>query len=134
MGHSMGGSTVLFQMGLDERVQFACSSGAVCSYGYMVDRGQGIEMSLAIPGFTARYEKADLIKCMAPRPFLVASADGDVYSQNAYEVVAAARGSYEALGAGDKLEHARYEGEHALTAERFGRIIEWMVFTSGKSL
>lgn len=130
LGHSYGGSTVLFQMGLDERIRFGCSSGAVCSYEYMEAHQIGVEMSLVIPGFKTRFEKADLIKCMAPRPFLVVSADGDKYSQDADQVVAAAQPSYEVLGAGQMLEHARYGGGHALTGERFGRIVEWIVSRS----
>src|SRR5256885_1143919 len=32
LGHSYGGNTVLFHAALDERIRFACASGAACSY------------------------------------------------------------------------------------------------------
>ena len=41
-----------------------------------------------------------LVRCMAPRPLLLASATRDPYSQDADAIAAAARGDYEALGAG----------------------------------
>jgi cephalosporin-C deacetylase-like acetyl esterase len=31
LGHSYGGNTVLFHGALDERIRFACASGAACS-------------------------------------------------------------------------------------------------------
>src|SRR5690606_23078234 len=34
IGHSYGGNTVLFHTAVDERIRFACTSGAVCSYQY----------------------------------------------------------------------------------------------------
>jgi len=34
LGHSYGGNTVLFHAALDERIRFACSSGAASSYRY----------------------------------------------------------------------------------------------------
>src|SRR5215217_2566676 len=34
MGHSYGGNTTLFHGALDERIGFACSSGAACSYQF----------------------------------------------------------------------------------------------------
>jgi hypothetical protein len=64
---------------------------------------------------------------MAPRPFLVVSADGDKYSQDAEVVVEAARDAYDAVGQGKLLEHARYAGGHPLTEERFGRILDWII-------
>jgi dienelactone hydrolase len=126
MGHSYGGSTTLFQMALDQRLRFGCSSGAACSYRYTLAHQLGVEMSLAIPGFFGRFDKDDLVKCIAPRPFLVVSASEDVYSMDAADIVASARPVYEDFGQGEKLEHSRYEGPHGLTEERFGRIVDWL--------
>ena len=133
MGHSYGGSTALFQMALDERIRFGCSSGAVSSYQYKIANKVGIEMSLAIPGFAARFEKVDLVKCIAPRPFLVASATADKYSMDADDIVAAAGVVYEEAGKRGNLEHARYEGGHPLTEERFGRILAWLLSCANKT-
>ncbi len=62
LGHSYGGNTVLFQAALDERIRFACSSGAACSYAEKMRRGTGIEMAEVIPGFIKKFDIEDLIK------------------------------------------------------------------------
>jgi dienelactone hydrolase len=125
LGHSYGGSTVLFHAPLDERVQFACASGSACTYRRRMEAGTGIELAQAIPGFAQRFDLDDLVRCMAPRPLLLASATGDPYSEDADVVESAARAAYEALGAPGELEHLRVRGEHRLSDDRAKRIIEW---------
>lgn len=125
LGHSYGGSTVLFHAALDERVRFACASGSACSYRMRMADGTGIELAQAIPGFAARFDIDDLVRCMAPRPLLLASATRDPYSRDADAIASAARPAYEALGAPDALEELRVEGEHRLTRDRFARIVAW---------
>lgn len=127
LGHSYGGSTVLFHAPLDERVRFACASAAASSFRARMRAGTGIELAQVIPGFLQRFEIHDLVACMAPRPLLLVSATGDRYSIDADEVEAAARASYEMLGAVARLEHARFEGGHALARDRVELITDWMV-------
>jgi dienelactone hydrolase len=126
LGHSYGGNTVLFHAPLDERVRFACASGAAASYAARMAAGTGIELAQVIPGFLERFEVHDLVAATAPRPLLLVSATGDRYSVDADAVEAAARPAYERLGAGGCLEHARFEGGHALTPERFSLIAAWV--------
>lgn len=126
LGHSYGGSTVLFHAPLDERVRFACASGSACTYRTRMARGTGIELAQAIPGFAARFDIDDLVRCMAPRPLLLASATRDPYSEDADAIESAARPAYDALGASHALEHLRVEGEHRLTRDRFTRIVGWI--------
>lgn len=125
LGHSYGGSTVLFHAPFDERVRFACASGAACSYRRRMAAGIGIELAQIIPGFTRRFDLEDLVRSMAPRPLLLASATRDPYSQDADEIERAARPAYEAFGATAELDHLRVDAEHPLTEDRFNRIIEW---------
>jgi dienelactone hydrolase len=127
LGHSYGGNTVLFHAPLDGRVRFACASGAAASYRARMAAGTGIELAQVIPGFLERFEIHDLVSCMAPRPLLLLSATGDSYSVDADEVVGAARPAYEGLGAGARLEHARFDGGHPLTRERVELITNWIL-------
>ncbi|MGN6794981.1 MAG: hypothetical protein ACTHJW_21550 [Streptosporangiaceae bacterium] len=69
----------------------------------------------------------DLLRAAAPRPFLMVSADGEPYSADAADVERLARPAYEALNAGGRLEHVRTAGPHALDAERFQAIINWLL-------
>lgn len=127
LGHSYGGTTTLFQAALDERVRFACSSGAASSYQAKIAHRIGLEMSLVIPGFARRFDLHDLIRCIAPRRLLITSASEDVFSMDADQVVEGGREAYERAGRKARLDHFSYEGDHALTWERFEAIIEWIV-------
>lgn len=127
LGHSYGGNTVIFHAALDERIRFACSSGAACSYKYKMEYQIGIEMAEVIPGFAMRYDISDLVTCFAPRPMLLVSATNDVFSQDADRIVPMAQEACVAMGIVEHIEHKRYEGGHALTQERFDDIVNWLV-------
>jgi dienelactone hydrolase len=127
LGHSYGGSTVLFHSALDERIRFACSSGAASTYKNRLARGEGIEMAQVIPGFAHRFDIQDLVKCIAPRKVLLVSAREDEHSHDADLIVEFGREAFDALGAGEALEHVRYDGGHALTQDRFDHIVGWVV-------
>ena len=126
MGHSYGGNTVLFHSALDERIRFACASGAACTYQHKMAHQIGIEMAEVIPGFALRYDIQDLATCFAPRCVLLVSATDDKYSQDADGIAAAAQEVYAAMGMAERFEHKRYEGGHALTQERFDYIVQWL--------
>jgi dienelactone hydrolase len=130
LGHSYGGNTVLFHGALDERIRFACSSGAACSYQFKMGSQAGIEMAEVIPGFAARFDIADLVACFAPRNLLIVSATEDLYSQDAERILTSARETCVAMDIEEKIEHRRYEGGHALTHERFDDIVTWLVSSS----
>ncbi len=127
LGHSYGGNTVLFHGALDERIRFACSSGAACTYRYKMANQVGIEMAEAIPGFAARFDIPDLVACFGSHPLLVLSATEDKSSFDADQVVAAAQ----RLNPGIQIVHKRYPGGHALTRERFDAIVRWLVAHGG---
>jgi dienelactone hydrolase len=123
LGHSYGGNTVLFHGALDERVHFACSSGAACSYRYKMANNIGIEMAEAIPGFATRFDIPDLIACFVQRRILIVSATDDVFSQDADEIIASVKKTYSR----NYIEHKRYAGSHSLTQERFDDIVDWLI-------
>jgi dienelactone hydrolase len=130
LGHSYGASTVLFHGALDQRIRYACASGAAGSYRDLMANQMGIEMSRVIPGFTLRYDMAHLFACFHPRPLLLVSATEDAHAC-AGEIVAEAqeiRAEWgTAPGGTPDIEHLRYAGEHELTQERFAAIVDWVV-------
>lgn len=130
LGHSYGGNTVLFQAALDERVQYACASGAACSFRTRIREGTGIEMAEVLPGVLDRFEIDDLLRLAAPRPMLVVSASEDKYARDAGELVARARPAYAAAGRPEALGHVHDQGAHELTRGRADRIVEWLVSTA----
>jgi hypothetical protein len=125
-GIPMAATECCFIGALDERIGFACSSDAACSYHYKIAHQFGIEMAEVIPGFAARYDIADLVACFAPRRVLIVSATDDAGSQDADKIVRAAQEMCAALGSPEHIEHKRYEGGHALTQERFDAIVGWL--------
>jgi dienelactone hydrolase len=125
MGHSYGGNTTLLQTPLDERVAFACVSGAACSYRRKLADGTGLEFALVIPGFTKLGDIEDLLRLCAPRPMLIASADDDRYSADAAELVRIARPAW--TESSRALEHLHLGSGHALTQERFAYQVEWVL-------
>jgi dienelactone hydrolase len=127
MGHSYGGNVALFAAALDSRIAFAVSSGAACSYRYKLAHGVGLEMALVIPGFAARFDLDDLMRCVAPRKLLIVSSDEDPLAADADDLVARARPAFQDLDAADRLLHLRTPGPHALCSERFAAIVDWVV-------
>lgn len=123
-GHSSGGNVALFAAALDPRVAFACSSGAACSFRHKLGNGTGLEMALVVPGFAARFDLDDLIRCVAPRNLLVVSSDGDPFAADAAALVESARPAFSEFG-GD-LQHFHHGHGHALDDARFGAIVEWL--------
>jgi cephalosporin-C deacetylase-like acetyl esterase len=126
IGHSYGGNTALFQAAIDERVAFACASGAVCSYKRKMADQTGIEMALIIPSFLKHFDFGEVLQAIAPREMLVVSADADKYSKDADTVVNAAKSAFDKAQSSSALQHKRYTGGHALTEERFRFIVDWV--------
>ena len=127
LGHSYGGNTAIFHSPFDERIQFTCSSGAVCSYKRKFKSGTGIEMAEVIPNFTDIYDIKDLLRLVAPRKLLIMSATKDIYSEDAGSVFHAVKTTYENLGSGSSIIHKCYEGGHGLDQSRFDFIVNWFV-------
>lgn len=127
LGHSYGGNTVLFQAAMDARIQFACSSGAACTYKTKFRCQTGLEMALIIPGFTQRYDIEDLVKCIYPRKILLVSATEDKYSEDADDIEETIIETCREMEIIDWVEHYRYIGGHPLTQERFADIVSWII-------
>src|SRR5688500_9663991 len=98
LGHSYGGNTVLFHGALDERIHFACSSGAACTYKYKMTHELGIEMAEVIPEFAMHFDIPDLVTCFAPRRVLLVSATEDKASQDAEKIVTMAQEACATMG------------------------------------
>jgi len=109
-GHSMGGHTVLFSAAVDDRVRFACISGAAGSYRQRIASQTGIQLAQVIPDFLSITDFDGLLRLIAPRPTLIVSATDDPYSKDADQIVDRAAPAFEALNAGRLLQHSRYPG------------------------
>jgi dienelactone hydrolase len=129
-GHAYGGNVALFAAALDTRISFACASGAACSYRHKLAHGTGLEMALVIPGFAERFDFENLMQCVAPRELLIVSSEGDPYAADAGALVAQAAPAFRAAGAERNLVHLRIGQGHALDAQRFSAIVDYLVTRS----
>ncbi len=127
IGHSLGGNTTLFYAALDQRVRFACASGAACTYRRKMASGTGIELAEVITGIRQVADIDDIVGLVAPRPLLLVSATDDRYSEDADDIEQTARQAYVSLGAGNALKHVRFTGGHGLTDERLKLVTRWVV-------
>lgn len=118
-GHSYGGTTALYHAALDPRMAFVGVSGAGASFEERLRRGTGINMFELVPGVARDWDVADLVRAIAPRPLLLASATEDPYSIDADRVIR------EAGGTG--VTELRVAGGHALDEPRFAAITDWLV-------
>jgi dienelactone hydrolase len=126
-GHSYGGNTTLFHAALDDRVRFACASGAACTYRRRMADRTGIELAQIVPGIVDVADIDDVAGLIAPRPLLLVSAPDDVYSADADAIERAIAPRFPP----GTLRHARFTGGHALTPERFALIVDWVAGAAG---
>jgi dienelactone hydrolase len=118
-GHSYGGYTSLYHAAVDTRCRYACISGAVCSFERRRREGTGITLFETVPGLARDIDTHDVLAAIAPRPTMVVSGTEDKYSRDADAVVARV--------GGDFITELRVDRGHALDAERFDAIVEWIV-------
>jgi dienelactone hydrolase len=133
-GHSFGGHVALFHAALDERVRFACISGAAGSYRNRLATRTGIGLEQAIPGVVEVTDFDGLAALVAPRPLHLISATNDLYAADADQIEQSARTVYRALGADPRLTHLRVAGEHALDDQRATDLVDWLVEQVGSDI
>jgi dienelactone hydrolase len=131
LGHSYGGNTTLFHAAIDDRIAFACASGAACSYRKKLAAGIAIEMAEVIPGFATRWDIDELIAWTSPRPMLLVAGEHDPYALDAHDVYARAQQSDERAGVAGRLVLDRDTGDHQMSAARFERIVTWCAAAAG---
>lgn len=117
-GHSFGGTTALYHAALDSRCHFASISGAVCSFATRRREDTGILLFETVPALSRDVDTHDVLAAIGPRPTLVVSGTDDKYSRDADQVIAAV--------GGDFITSVRVPRGHALDAERFDAIVDWL--------
>ena len=113
-GFSYGGTMALFLAATDRRVAASVVAGYFSSWAESHKVPWNMCGSQVLFGMLGRMEHVDLGALVAPRPLLVVSGRDDLL----FPVATAAAGVdrlrpiYERLGAGDRLVHDPFDGEH----------------------
>lgn len=113
-GLSYGGTMTLFLAAWDERVAAAVVSGFFSSWAEAHKMPWNMCGSQVLSGMLGRLEHVDLGALVAPRPLLVESGTEDLLFPvgTATESVRQLRRLYDHLGAGDRLVHDVFDGDH----------------------
>lgn len=127
LGHSYGGNTVLFHAAIDERISFACASGAAGTYRAKLAANTGLERALVVPGISRHFDIDALVTCITPRPLLLVAGEDDRYAADAEAIAATVSRAYEAAGAETAFHCSIRPGGHALTPERHELICAWVI-------
>ena len=114
VGFSYGGTVTLFLAAIDERVKAAVVGGYFSSWGEAHKVPWNMCGSQVLFDMLGRMEHADLGALVAPRALLVETGRDDPMFPEAAaeESVARLRKVYDHLGAGDRLVHDIFDGEH----------------------
>jgi dienelactone hydrolase len=114
VGLSYGGTVTLCTAALDQRVAAAVVSGFFSSWAESHKMPWNMCGSQVAYGMLGRLEHEDLGALIAPRPLLIETGTQDPLFPlaAATESVRRTRLVYDAQGAGDRLEHSIFEGDH----------------------
>lgn len=127
LGHSYGGNTTIYLAAFDKRIRYSCASGSAVTFRNRINNNVGIEMASVIPNFVKHYDIDDVICEICPNKFLIVSATDDKYSKDAMDIYKRAEKEYEKCNVSQYLSIKQYKGGHALTAERFEYITDWIL-------
>ncbi len=116
-GLSGGGLQTLWLAALDERVQCAVISGYYYGYRDSLLKLNGNCSCNYVPNLWKLVDMGDIGALIAPRPLFIETGDKDSLNGergvvNTEEQVQITRGAYEIFGAGDRLVHHVFHGEH----------------------
>jgi dienelactone hydrolase len=114
VGLSYGGTVTLFTAAVDDRVAAAVVSGYFSSWAESHKMPWNMCGSQVAWGMLGRLEHEDLGSLVAPRPMLIESGTEDLLFPLAVAAESVRRTGlvYGQLGAGDRLVHDVFEGEH----------------------
>jgi len=114
VGLSYGGTVTLFTAAIDDRVAVAVVSGYFSSWRESHKMPWNMCGSQIVHGMLGHLEHEDLGALMAPRPLMIESGTEDYLFPwtAAAESVRRTRLVYDSDGAGDRLAHDIFEGEH----------------------
>jgi dienelactone hydrolase len=129
VGHSYGGTRVMYATALDERIKAADISVYLSSfYRYALVQHDTCG-SQTVPGILNWCEMADVAALIAPRPLLCETGETDPLfpadeARRAFDTI---RRCYEVAGVPERCEHEVFRGGHMFAAGRaYGFMNRWL--------
>ncbi len=127
-GNSGGGAQTMYLMAFDDRVGPAAPSCHITTLERNFILG-GAGDGCQSPPYTGSlgFDHPDFFVIRAPRPSIILAAEKDykdiVFTRKTH---AEARGAYELLGAGDRIDMFAFDDQHAFSLPRRQAAVRWM--------
>lgn len=127
-GCSGGGTQTTFIAALDDRVKAAAPACYIQSFELLFTGSIG-DSEQSWPGFlSAGLDQSDFVELFAPKPWLMASTEGDFFTPAAAKLVFdEARGFYRSFGAEDRVRWVVGPGGHGTPLVVREAIYEWFI-------
>ena len=118
LGNSGGGTATIYAAAMDERIQVAVPSCAVCRYGDSIAAMEHCTCNY-VPYIAKYFDMGELCQLVAPRSLIVVNGveDSIFPIDGAKACIDVARIAYEGAGAADKLHHVIGEAGHRFYAD-----------------
>lgn len=125
LGHSGGGTAAFFAACLDERLDAAVISCALCNFEYSILRTEHCSCNY-VPGLFKYLDMSDMAAAVFPRPIvsLGGARDEDFPIEGVEKTLESIEGMYAANGFPGRCRLARGEGGHAFYSDAAWREIE----------
>jgi dienelactone hydrolase len=127
-GCSGGGTQTTYIAALDPRVKAAAVACYMNSFQTLFAGSIG-DSEQSVPGFLAAgLDQTDYVELFAPKPWLIASTEGDFFTPaGARQVFEEARGWYKAYGAEERVKWVVGPGGHGTPLVVREAIYDWMI-------
>jgi dienelactone hydrolase len=115
IGHSLGGQETLWLTWFDPRIKAAVSSCGFSQLRTILRDGINHNFAAYAYGLLTVGDMGDLVRDLAPRPFMMTNGTGDgIFPIDGVREIAETAGqAYRAMGAADRFRSIQFEGGHS---------------------
>lgn len=128
IGHSLGGQETLWLTWYDSRIKAAVSSCGFSQIHTVLRERINHNKAMYVPGYLKIGDISDLVRDIAPRPFMMTNGSEDwIFPIDGVEEIARfAKEAYETAGAGDNFRSIIFEGQHSFPPEVKKEAYQWL--------
>jgi len=128
IGHSLGGQETLWLAWYDRRIKAAVSSCGFSQIHSILREGINHNFAMFVLGFLEQGDIADLVRDLAPKPFMMSNGDSDpIFPVDGVEQIAqAARRAYGEKGKADQFQSILFDGGHSFPPKVRELAYDWL--------
>ena len=127
IGVGYGAKMALWAAALDSRISAAVAHNGIITYREHVKSGEWFQVEFVVPRLMQVADMHHILSLIAPRPFLLSTADGIAQSTDVAEIYHKTLPVYEKQGASNRVALYRYKtDEDAFTPEMRFNAYTWL--------